>query len=388
MKIAILGGGVAGVSSAIALIQKGFEVTVYERNKSESNIGAGIVIWPNAAYILDQLQVLDEMKMVSGYPSSMQRISSTNEKLGSISIAEINHNMGYPSLSILRYEFQNILVSKLDSLGVKIKYGYEITSIEEKESIVNVHFKNGIKTTADILIGADGRMSSIARKYVTGDNKPTYQGFINWIGVFESEHKTFNEIVVKDYWGVGERFGIVPVSPYKAYWAGGVSAKKIGTRDSSAYKEELKALFSKWPGLINTIITDTPTSKINKIYVHDHNPIDKWHRNNIVIIGDAAHAPLPTSGQGACQALEDAWHLANCLSENSINLNDSLSKFTKLRIDKTTGIISAGRSLASTLFNPDVEFCNTRNENSKKTDFSLVSLGMAKAWSQGLPLNA
>lgn len=388
MNIAILGGGVAGVSTAIALIQKGFEVTVYERNKSESTMGAGIVIWPNAAYVLEQLQVLDEMKMVSGYPSSMQRISSTNEKLGSISIEEINHYMGYPSLSILRNEFQNILVSKLDALGVKIKYGHEITSVEENKSVVSVHFKNGVKTTADILIGADGRMSSIARKYVTGDNKPNYQGFINWIGIFESDHKTFNEIAVKDYWGVGERFGIVPVSQYKAYWAGGVSANEIGTRDPSAYKQELNSLFLNWPGLIKTIITETPLSSINKIYVHDHNPINKWHKNNLVIIGDAAHAPLPTSGQGACQALEDAWHLANCLYENSTDLNNSFSKFTKLRAEKTTGIISAGRGLASAIFNPNTEFCKTRNENSKKTDFSLVSRGMAKAWSQGLPLNA
>lgn len=387
MKVAILGGGVAGISSAIALIQKGFEVTVYERNKSESTMGAGIVIWPNAAFVLEQLQVLDDMKRVSGYPSSMQRISSTNENLGSISIEEINRYMGYPSLSILRNEFQNILVSKLDALGIKIKYGYEITSIEEKESVVSVYFKNGIKTTADILIGADGRMSSIARKYVTGDNKPNYQGFINWIGIFESDHKTFNEITVKDYWGIGERFGIVPVSQYKAYWAGGVSANEIGTRDPSAYKQELKSLFLNWPGLIKTIITETPLSSINKIYVHDHNPIDKWHKNNLVIIGDAAHAPLPTSGQGACQALEDAWHLANCLYENSTDLNDSFSKFTKLRAEKTAGIISAGRGLSSTLFNPNAEFCKTRNENSKKTDFSLVSQGMAKAWSQGLPLN-
>jgi len=387
MKIAILGGRVAGISSAIALKLKGFDVTVYERNKSETNIGAGIIIWPNAAYVLDQLQLLDEIKAVSGSPSSMQRISITNEMLGTVDLEEINQSMGYPSLSILRYEFQNILVSKLLSLGVKIKYGYEITSIKEKESRVEIYFKSSKQTTADIIIGADGRMSSIARKYVTGDNKPNYQSFINWIGVFESKHKIFNEIIVKDYWGTGERFGIVPVTLHKAYWAGGVSAKKIGTRDPSAYKQELKTLFSNWPGLINTIITETPSSNINKIYVHDHNPVKKWHKNNLIIIGDAAHAPLPTSGQGACQALEDAWHLANCLTENSSNLNDSFSRFTKLRFDKTSTIISSGRGLASTLFYPDTEFCKARNETSKNTDFSLISQGMANIWSLGLPLN-
>ena len=388
MKIAILGGGVAGVSSAIALKQKGFDVTIYERNKYESNIGAGIVIWPNAAYILDQLHILDEIKAVSGYPSSMQRISNIDEKLGSINIEKINKIMGYPSLSILRYEFQNILVSKLNALGIAIQYGHEITSIEEKNSTTIVHFQNGEQTVADVVIGADGRMSSIARKYVIGDNQPKYQDFINWIGIFKSEKKFFNDIVVKDYWGIGERFGIVPVSEYTAYWAGGVSAKEIGIKEPSTYKQELKSIFSNWPGLVDTLITETSPSSINKIYVHDHDPINKWHRNNLIIIGDAAHASLPTSGQGACQALEDAWHLANCLSKNSNNLNGAFSQFTKLRSEKTAGIISAGRGLASNLFNPTPEFCKKRNENSLNTDFLLVAQGMAKGWSRGLPLNA
>jgi len=388
MNIAILGGGVAGISSAIALKQKGFDVTVYERNRSESNIGAGIVVWPNASYVLEQLGILEEIKKVSGYPSAMQRMSNTGEELGSINIEEINNNMGYPSLSILRCDFQTILVSKLKSLGIKIKYGYEIIKIEEKKKTVNIHFQNGEKTTANIIIGADGRMSSIARKFVTGSNKPIYQGFINWIGVFESKKKVFDEIVVKDYWGTGERFGIVPVSQYKAYWAGGVVAKKIGTRKPALYKKELNTVFSNWADLVNEVITNTPQNKINKIYVHDHNPTERWHKKNLIIIGDSAHAPLPTSGQGACQALEDAWHLANCLSENITDLDYAFSKFTQLRLDKTTGIIDAGRGLASSIFNSDQEFCKVRNENSKKTDYLQIAKGMAEGWSSGLPISA
>ena len=388
MDIAILGGGVGGISSAIALKLKGFNVTVYERHDSESNIGAGIVVWPNAAYVLEQLEILDEIKRKSGYPSGMQRLSHKGEQLGIINIEEINKLMGYPSLSILRYDFQSILVSKLNTLGVSIKYGYEVTNINENKSSANICFKNGEKTSADLVIGADGRMSSVARKYVTGDNKPTYQGFINWIGVYESKDKVFNEIIVKDYWGIGERFGIVPVTPYKAYWAGGISSEKVGIRNPLEYKNELKNIFSSWPDQINEIITRTPTSRMNKIYVHDHDPIDTWHKNNLIIIGDAAHAPLPTSGQGACQALEDAWHLANCLSENGRNISEALTKFTNLRVNKTTGIIAAGRGLASSLFTPDAEFCRVRNENSKNTNFSNVANGMAHTWSQGLPLNA
>jgi len=248
MKVAILGGGVAGVSSAIALRQKGFSVSIYERRASASNIGAGIVVWPNAAYVLEQLGVLREIEAVSGRPTRMHRLSSVGEDLGAIDIEMINRHMGYPSFSILRNDFQDILISKLESLGIAVEYSHAVTKIETRNpGQAEVHFQNGSKITADVLIGADGRMASYARGYVHGDNAPVYQGFVNWIGVFESAEESLQEIAVTDYWGVGERFGIVPVTKHKAYWAGGIACDDIGARNPTEYKAELAAIFSDWP---------------------------------------------------------------------------------------------------------------------------------------------
>lgn len=383
MNIVILGGGVAGISSAIALKQKGVDVIVYERHQTETSIGAGIVIWPNATYVLEKLGVLNQIKAISGYPTEMQRLSHAGEKLGSINIESINKIMGYPSFSILRTDFQSILISKLKELGISINYDHEVTQIQPKGKKIKVHFQNEKAISADIVIGADGRMASPTRKYVLGENKPVYQGFINWIGVFESKKKIFQDIV-NDYWGIGERFGIVPISENKAYWAGGISSEKIGSKNPSYYKKELQSIFSSWPALVNRMISKTSTSRINKIYVHDHNPVNVWHKKNVIVIGDAAHAPLPTSGQGACQALEDGWHLANCLTNNCANIDHAFTQFTRLRSEKTASIIAAGRGLASSLYNSNPEFCRERNENSKNTDYVHVAASMAKAWSQGL----
>jgi FAD-dependent urate hydroxylase len=223
---------------------------------------------------------------------------------------------------------------------------------------------------------------------VHGDNAPVYQGFINWIGVYESEEESFEEIAVADYWGVGERFGIVPVTKLKAYWAGGVASDEIGPRNQDEYKTELCSIFSDWPQPVQMMIDRTPVERINKVYVHDHVPIKTWHKHNLIVIGDATHAPLPTSGQGACQALEDAWHLANCLNDSPNDLQSAFATFTELRLKKTTDIIMAARGFASSLFNRDKKFCITRNMNSIDTDFSKMAAAMSRGRSQHLPLNA
>lgn len=387
MKIAILGAGVAGVSSAIALKQMGFDVQIFERHKSASNIGAGIVVWPNAAYVLQQLGVLDEIISVSGQPSAMRRISHTGEALGTIDIESINKQMGFPSLSILRYDFQNILISKLKSVGIEIQYDHTITQINtNKSDQAVVSFNNGLKITADVILGADGRMASHARQYVFGNNKPIYQGFINWIGVINSNKVSFDNIEVSDYWGTGERFGIVPISSHKAYWAGGAASGEIKTKQPDHYKQELLSIFSNWPAPIHDVIKFTPAEHINKIYVHDHNPIKTWYKLNLLVIGDAAHAPLPTSGQGACQALEDAWHFANCLTDHTDNIQQAFHTFTSLRHQKTSNIIMAGRGLAASLFNSDEDYCQTRNYNSKHANPMDIAASMATIWGQNLPL--
>lgn len=386
MEIAILGGGVAGLSSAIALKQKGFSVTVYERHTALSNIGAGIVCWPNATFVLDKLGVLTDIAKVSGSIQSMNRYTHTGQPIGSLDISELNRLMTYPSYSILRSDLMNILSFRAAKLKIDVFYDHQVTELTDLDSKVRVSFANGLSIQPDLIIGADGRMNSLARKYVNGENTPKYQGFINWVGIVELPYDAFSALSVFDFWGIGERFGIVPVSRNTAYWAGGARSENINKRDAEQYEAELHTIFKDWPEIITEVIDTTSLSDINKIYVHDHNPIDMWHKHNVLLLGDSAHSPLPTSGQGACQALEDAWHIANFLSENPDNLEDTFGRYTKLRQAKTSGIIMTGRQLASSIFNDDADYCESRNQASLDTNFKNVVNGMASGWSSGLPI--
>ncbi|MER2490838.1 FAD-dependent monooxygenase [Catenovulum sediminis] len=390
MNIGILGGGIGGLSSAIALKQRGFKVDVYERHAGPSEIGAGIVCWPNASFVLEQLGVLPQVAKVAGLISFMKRYSSEGEALGSMDIRKLNNLMAYPSYSILRKDLMRILTQRAYELGILIHYQHNVQSLSENitehKQNTAVHFTNGRTIHPDVIIGADGRMNSMARLFVTGDHKPVFQKFINWIGVFESDSEIFQDKAVSDYWGVGQRFGVVPISKSKAYWAAGVVAEEIDDIKVDTFKPDLTNLFRGWPDPIFKIITQTPLASIGKIYVHDHDPINNWHKGNVLLLGDSAHAPLPTSGQGACQALEDAWHLARYLEEYSEELNLALSKFTAARMTKTQGITMAGRQLAASIFNEDKAYCQERNIRSKDTDYGLVVSGMAKNWSFGLPI--
>lgn len=389
MNIAVLGAGVGGLSAAIALKQAGFDVDVYERHPTPTEIGAGIVCWPNALFVLEQLGVLNQLAEVSGCLNYMNRFSCDGDALGSLDIKKLSELMGYPSYSVIRKDLMSILTRRLLSIKVNIHYQHNVVALSEHDNgQVSAQFGNGKTIQPDIIIGADGRMNSLTRQYVNDDNQPIYQGFINWIGIYESKKELFSDISVADYWGTGERFGILPLSSTKAYWAGGAVSKKIGLREPKFYKQELNSLFSHWPDPIGQIIGVTPVERINKVFVHDHHPIKTWHKNNVVLLGDAAHSPLPTSGQGACQALEDAWHIVNCLKKHSHNVSQAFTEFTQIRLEKTTGITMAGRQLASTIFNQDPEFCRKRNIASKNTHYKNVVSAMAKGWASGLPISA
>lgn len=388
MNISILGGGVGGLSAAIALKQEGFNVSIYERHSGPSEIGAGIVCWPNASFILEQLGVLDKISNVSGSINYMNRFTNTGEPIGSLDINELNRLMKYPSYSIIRKDLMKILIQRTVELNINIHYDHEVIKISNQNTNTVIQLSNSKVIQPDIIIGADGRMRSLARKYVNGSNSPIYQGFINWVGVIEDESINFSELSVSDYWGVGERFGIVPVSQTKAYWAGGATSKNIAELEPVKYKNELNSIFSGWPDIITKVINGTPHSRINKIYVHDHDPINLWHKNNLILLGDSAHSPLPTSGQGACQALEDAWHLTNCLKESPNELSKAFKLFTELRKSKTAGITFGGRQLASSIFNINEEFCKQRNVASKNTNYQNAVVGMANGWSSGLPISA
>lgn len=190
MNIAILGAGTGGLTAALALHQAGFNVEVYERHKAHNERGAGIVLWPNANFVLSKLGLIGQVAQVSGQIKAMKRLSHMGEKLGTVEVTKLNALMKFPSYSILRKDLQDILASRVTELGITVNFQHRVTQITENpENKAIVIFENGNQITPDIVIGFDGRMNSISRLYVNNDNTPVYQSFINWVGIFKGDNK-------------------------------------------------------------------------------------------------------------------------------------------------------------------------------------------------------
>ncbi|MCA8092355.1 FAD-dependent monooxygenase [Burkholderia anthina] len=385
MNIAILGAGVAGMSTALALAGCGHRIQVYERRPSESTMGAGVVLWPNAGFVLAQLGILPDIIEVGGHLHAMRRIDRHGNLFKVTDIRELDRRMGFPTCSILRRDLQAVLARHVAARGIEVRFGHRATAIDGgADGRVVVHFDNGNAIAPDLVIGADGRMNSVARRYVVGDDTPVYQGFVNWIGIAQGNVPLVDEVSIFDYWGMRERFGIVALDRHRMYWA--AAWPEIAPNDATESDPGvmLEQRFASWPAPIANVIRATPTDTLTKIHVHDLDPVDVWHRGNVLLTGDAAHAPLPTSGQGACQALEDAWHLARCLDEhgagNGRDLDAALASFTLRRSGKTAAITRRARDFARQLFGDDT------HEGARQVDPIAELEALTSAWGAHLPM--
>lgn len=398
MDIAILGGGVAGLATALALARRGHEPRVYERRPAPATMGAGVTLWPNAGFVLADLELLDEVLALGGTPAAMHRYDAQGRSLGGLDIEPLDRLMGYPTCAILRTDLQAVLLRRAREAGVPVAFGREATAIaNDPDGRAVVHFADGGRLSPDLVIGADGRMSSVARAHVAGGNAPVYQGFVNWIGVAESSRDLVDGAAIHDYWGHGERVGIVALGRRKVYWAGAQAQTLEQARASAAAAQDgewrkVRRLFESWPDPIGAVIDATPPRALRLIAVHDLEPLARWHRGNVLLVGDAAHAPLPTSGQGACQALEDAWHLARCLEDPAMGpgaeLEQALERFGGLRREKTEAITRQARYFARELFITDPQACRERDARVRASDPLQGVHALAQGWGRGLPLPA
>ena len=334
MKITIVGAGIGGLTTGIALERKGFEVEIFESFPEMKRMGAGIVLANNAMRVFQRLGLSEMIYKNSNRISSLKLVDDKLDILTGINLKSFEEKLGVHYAAIHRGTLQELLLRNLKT--TKLHLGKKLQRIEEINKTIHLHFEDGTSHQANILIAADG-IHSVIRNHFFKETEIRNAHQICWRGITNINLPEKYAHEINESWGKGTRFGIVPLADGEVYWFALANYKKDFRTE---FKDpDLEKMFSAYHPIIQKIIHSTPSDQIIVNEINDLKPIKKWHSHNVCLIGDSAHATTPNMGQGACQSIEDALALSICLEKES-NIEKAFSNFQKLRIKKANGVIN------------------------------------------------
>lgn len=326
--ISIIGAGIGGLTLGNILKQHQLDFKVYESAPEIKPIGAGIMMAVNAMQIFDRLGLKEKIENAG---NKIHGISITDESLKPItktSIPALEKKYNSCNVAIHRAELQRILAENIGYENIQLNHS--LNKIEKKENY-SLHFDNGIQAESKILFGADGIKSKIRDQILkTGNIRSAGQKC--WRGLAEFDlPEQFNQEAI-EMWGKGKRFGFVKISDTKLYWYALVNERK--------HKRYLKPgdYFEDFHPLVLDILEATLEENIFLNDIIDLSPIPSWYSDNLCLIGDAAHATTPNMGQGACQAIEDAYVIGQLLKKNQ-DFNAVFEEYQKIRRKKVNYIV-------------------------------------------------
>lgn len=337
-EIAIIGGGIGGLTLAIALQRKGFNPTIYEQAPELKMIGAGLGLSGNAIKAFSEIGIEDAVLKAGSVLKRMAIKDMYGRVLNETNSERISEQYGIANnFSIHRADLHEALLERTDKR--KLVLSKTCTAFEQTATKVKLTFQDGTTAIAGYVIACDG-INSIFRKKLLPAALPRYSGYTCWRAVIEYAPPGFDRDQTSETWGPGARFGIVPLSHNRLYWFATLNASAKDSKLKAYTKKDILKHFQNFHHPIPEIIKATKEEQLIWSDINDLAPIKQFAFNNILLLGDAAHATTPNMGQGACMAIEDAATLANCM-ENYITIEEAFRQFERKRIGRTTKIVNA-----------------------------------------------
>lgn len=354
MKALIAGGGIAGLATGIALRHAGLDVEIFERSRELSEIGAGLMIWPNGARSLAALGV--EIDALTVRHLSM--CSSGGRTLNTYPFESISQRYGFDPCFVHRADLQAALAKRLGNVGLNL--GKEVSSFEQNGASVRLVFRDGTKSEGDLLVGADG-LRSIVRKQLLQDGDPFYLGSTVWRGIAQGDGFGIQPEAGLNWVGRGAEFLAFQLKGQRMYWAG-VTKEPRGERPSAGgHKHDLIKRFGTWASPIPQLIAATDDAAILRNDMYDRRPARHWSAGRVTLVGDAAHPMTPNAGQGACQALEDAVALGESLKQTS-NLSEAFGLYERRRLRRANRLVSMSRQSTRAVQIENPLLCTLRDQ--------------------------
>ncbi|MEP6716941.1 MAG: FAD-dependent monooxygenase [Terriglobia bacterium] len=324
--IGIIGGGIGGVAAAVALQRAGIDATVYERATELREVGAGMMLWPNATRILKELCLLEKVAALSGASEHFLVRSHTGAILMDLGLGHFDA----PALCTRRSDLLDALLSALPA--ERLRLGHDYRSFEERKSSVGVHFAKGISAEHDILIGADGIRSRV-RSQLLGVCEPIYRGYTVWRGLARLPGAR-SDGSNSETWGRGQRFGILSTGGDRFTWYATANSDPVHVDSHEGRRQELMRMFAGWHDPVESLIAATEEGAILKNGAYDLPRLKCWGHGRLMLLGDAAHPCTPNLGLGGCMALEDALVLAKSFVMEA-NPELALRRYELLRRHRT-----------------------------------------------------
>jgi 2-polyprenyl-6-methoxyphenol hydroxylase-like FAD-dependent oxidoreductase len=311
----VVGGGIGGLTAAVALLQVGWRVTVLERAARFGEIGAGITLLSNGLRCLDAIGLGDAVRgsglpmLAIGMRTAAGRWLSRIDGDGT----DLEARMGTTTLTIHRAELHKVLHDALPPEA--LIPGVVTTGIHggADGGPAEVHFRHqdhDALLRAELVIGADGVHSWVRAQRWPDAPAPVYSGSTTWRAVTTPSSAPVTEMSLS--WGQGTEFGVMPLLDGRTYWYAAANADE-GQRNPDEL-EALRQRFGTWHEPIPAVLAHTPTQAVLRHDIYRLPKLDRYYRGSVVLLGDAAHAMTPNLGQGGGQALEDAIVLAASVS--------------------------------------------------------------------------
>ena len=335
----IVGAGIGGLSAAIALSKVGVTASIFEKASELKDVGAGIILYPNALNALRKLDVFNEVARQGSFAACGKYTSSSGKILAKLDLKSVG--LAHGLLAIHRADLQSALASKAGPDNIRL--GIICERFEQTDNVVTAYMSDGSKVTGNLLIGADGLHSAI-RRQVLGDGAPRYSGSFAWRGVARLSHSALPPDSGFICFGRGLQFGATHIGKGRIYWFGAVTDAN-GVQHRRA-KTDVLSIFGNWPEPIEQLIKATPDDEILSHDLFDRDPSPTWGRGLVTLLGDAAHPMTPYMGQGGCQALEDSIALAAALKSEP-DTATALRQYESMRRDRTSDFVLQSRRAQS-----------------------------------------
>ena len=342
MEIAIIGAGMGGLTTGIALKKFGHTVTIYEQTEQILAVGAAISLWSNGVKCLNYLGLTEQVAQLGGQMDNLAYVDGlTGDVMTQFSLYPLIEEVGQRPYPVSRAELQNMLMDEFGRENIKL--GKKMVGLKDQVDYVHVTFADGSEIKTELLVGADGT-HSMTRAHVLGEQvERRYAGYVNWNGLVEISE----ELAPADQWTTfvaeGKRASLMPVANNRFYFFFDVPLDVGLDNDRSQYQNLLKGYFDGWCPQVQHLIEQIDPQKTNRVEIHDIEPFADFYKGRVVIVGDAAHSTTPDIGQGGCQAMEDAIYLARALQINTLGLYDALKRYQNKRNERTAEMVIRAR---------------------------------------------